>query len=233
MSDGFLLVPFVDRPSATSVGEFIAFHHRFTAWLANVLATANVNVGWDARQHITEIAYHAAQNIYDHAYRKPFVRTGPVFSYIAAQVHDEITLQDDAHRRSYAAHAPDAPAYLTLTVNDDGIGIAARHDQDASIYWGDQDHERDVLHRALTAQQSVKLAANDATIRGIPGQGTKKILSGVRRLHAYAALRTGRYLATIDGMVDDTYRIELQRRAYMPGTLLTVIIPLVDHATRA
>ena len=235
--DGFLLVPFVDRPSATSVGAFIAFHHRFTAWLTNVLA--DVPVSWDVRQHITEIAYHAAQNIYDHAYRNPFVRKGPVFSYIAAQVDREdvargatvstaaIRRQQDAAYQSYAQQAPKASAHLTLTVNDDGVGIAARHEQDNGIYWGDPARERDVLQRALTAQQSVKLAANDASIRGIPGLGTKKILTGVRRLHAYATLRTGRYLATIDGMIDDSYRIEQQPRAYMPGTLLNVIIPLV------
>jgi hypothetical protein len=237
MGDGFLLVPFVDRPSATSVGAFIAFHHRFTAWLSTVLA--NVRVGWDVRQHITEIAYHAAQNIYDHAYRKPFVRTGPVFSYIAAHVDHEdaarggtastavLRRQQDAGYRLYADQAPKASAHLTLTVNDDGVGIAARHEQDNSIYWGDPVRERDVLQRALTAQQSVKLAANDASIRGIPGQGTKKILTGVRRLQAYATVRTGRYLATIDGMMDDSYRIEQQPRAYMPGTLLNIIIPLV------
>lgn len=231
LTDGFLLVPNVQRASAISVDEFSTFHHRFNAWLQDILGQ---ELRWDFRQHLTELAYHAIQNVYDHAYRKPFVSEGPIFSHVTARRISVIPSQrtDDA-LATYAKLLAQQPhvGYLDVTISDDGVGMAARHAQDSTIYWGDLDHERAALVSALERRESVKTTTFDTTIRGIPGLGMQAILQKVHSLNAYATLRTGRYVATIDGIIDTPYRIDSDPLGYLPGTVLNVLIPLPETST--
>jgi hypothetical protein len=219
---GFALIPHVQRPSATSVDEFIAFHHRFATWMLQI-DSAFANLEWSFRQAVTEIAYHAVQNVFDHAYRKPFALTGSVFSFVVARKRHDLSPEISSYaERIGVAHVE----YLDLTINDDGVGIPARQAQDDAIYWSDVAHERSALASALTPRSTAKLFAYDANVRGVPGLGTSAILRHVRNLEGYATLRTGRLRATIDGTVDEHYQIDPSTRGYVPGTLLNIIVPL-------
>jgi hypothetical protein len=213
----------VQRASATSVDEFIAFHHRFATWMTETDA-AYAQLPWSFRQAVTEIAYHAVQNVFDHAYRKPFVGETNIFSFIVARRRTDLP----THLSSYARTIQPMPhdSYLELTINDDGIGIPARHAQDDTIYWGDSGDEHQALASALAPRSTAKLLAYDATVRGVPGLGTSAILRNVRDLNAYATLRTGRFQTTIDGTTDEHYQIDPEVRGYVPGTLLNILVPI-------
>jgi hypothetical protein len=78
----------------------------------------------------------------------------------------------------------------------------------------------------MEASGSVKIRAQDTTIRGDPGYGTVYMMSALRTLSAYATLRTGRLLAVFDGTSDqDAFRFAPDAFAYMPGTMLEIVFP--------
>ncbi len=234
---GLLRIPQLQRPTTTSVDEFIAFHHRFNEWLNDLLKSAKEEGAVNAvgplassvRQSITQISYHAVQNVYDHAYQKPFGDYEQAFSHLTVHVRDTLpTDRVDSHFPQYAETITSNPgvAFLDITISDDGIGIPARHAQDEDIYWGDECAEQDALARALEPHDSVKMLTFDAAIRNAPGFGLHHIVRHAANIDAYVTLRTGRFMATLNGTLEDAFVIHPEIRGYVPGTMLNVLVPL-------
>jgi hypothetical protein len=188
-------------------------------------------------QAVVKLTFEAIQNVYDHAARLPLDDGASLISYFALRYYSKI---DAGHPdatgslRTYLEHLPSACTrrrtdFIEVTVNDDGVGIAARQSLNSDIYWGPKTDEESAFRDALTAGSSVKLRALDSRVRGKPGEGFTFIDSALYSLRAFATLRTGRLLAVLDGSNDERPGFQLlpAELGYMPGTLLTVLIPIL------
>lgn len=191
----------------------------------------------DRLQDLIKLSFEAIQNVYDHARRKPLPEGTRVVSYALL---DYFKLIEDNHPdpdgrlRTYLTRLPALTSrvrkdFIEICVNDDGVGIAARHSQDPSIYWGPAARETEIVLNALSAHSSVKLRAQDSRVRGTPGQGYTYIDSCLRAILAFAILRTGRLLAVFDGTADASSGFSLVPGdlGYMPGTTLNILIPIL------
>jgi hypothetical protein len=118
--------------------------------------------------------------------------------------------------------------WVEIVVIDDGCGLASRQSQDDEICLGDPMAEDEALGEALTSGVSVKPVTRDAPANGDPGYGFTYIADGLRRYRAYAELRTGRRLLTLDasGPRCDGFVIRERVLGWMPGTALHIVFPL-------
>ncbi len=192
----------------------------------------------DRLQDVVKLTFEAIQNVYDHAGRKPLPEGTRMMSYFLLGYYKTIEGQPDPTGRmqGYGKRLVDLTKrtrtdFVQVCVNDDGVGIAARQAQDPSIYWGPKEYEEKAVVDALTARSSVKLRAQDSRVRGTPGQGYTYIESGLRALHAFAVLRTGRLLAVLDGTDDASEGFTLVPGdfGYVPGTTLELLIPILKE----
>ena len=214
---------------------------RFGRFLTNVLSSVNVGVSAIEREPLAGIialCFEGAQNIVDHANKKPFPRES-LFTYLAVRYYKKLFRSDDGPLSTYIKHGSRELGtdreWIEILLNDDGVGIPGRHSQSLDIYRGRLADEEQVLELALH-RSSVKVRAGDSKVRGgIAGEGFTHIRSSLRRLKAFAAIRTGRCFATFDGLASHQDRFRLNRDrfglplGYMPGTALHVVIPL-PHA---
>jgi hypothetical protein len=188
-------------------------------------------------QDLIKLSFEAIQNVYDHARRKPLPEGTRVFSYALLGYFKSIEdnhPDPDGRLKTYLTRLPSLTSrarkdFIEICVNDDGVGIAARHSQDPAIYWGPLTRETETVLNALTAHSSVKLRSQDSRVRGVPGQGYTYIDSCLRAVRAFAILRTGRLLAVFDGTADTNVGFSLVPGdlGYMPGTTLNVLIPIL------
>ena len=160
----------------------------------------------DRLQDLIKLSFEAIQNTYDHARRKPLPEGARVVSYALLgyfKLIEDNHPDPDGRLRTYLTRLPTLTSrartdFIEICVNDDGVGIAARHSQDPSIYWGPATREIETVLDALSAHSSVKLRSQDSRVRGTPGQGYTYIDSCLRAIRAFAILRTGRLLAVFD-----------------------------------
>jgi hypothetical protein len=214
-----------------------AFYAKFDTWVSEILTEKGCDVVAVA-QSLHLLAWEAVTNVVDHSLKKPLDPGTPGLSSLTLRWYGE-----DAARHAHAEsprHAhwlqqiqhdrPDAPllGFLDLVISDDGVGMAARQEQDADIYWRSIDGELAAVVGALEAGSTIKLTARDSEIRGRPGLGYTNIADVIGALDAWAVLRTGRITLELDGTeVDSDHFTPVSRVAgYMPGTAVEVRIPI-------
>lgn len=184
---------------------------------------------------ITRMLYEAVQNVYDHAARAPLAGHPTLMSYLLLGYYKTIQsvkgpreFTDYAKRvAKLAADEMSYRGFLEAVVNDDGMGVAARHALDPEIYRQSYDDEGAAMLTALRPGQSVKLRSRDAPIRGTPGYGSVYILDALRQTSAFALLRTGRAVAFYDGTAEQPgFSLLGNAIGYMPGTTLQIVLPI-------
>lgn len=233
-SHNAVIVRDVHRGYPIDVNSLTRFTQRFRKWLPWVKAE-HLSSEYDDK--LARLCFEAIQNVYDHANRAPHPMGCAIFSCFAMRYYRTVSAPTSSGLplRAYLerlASSIDAneehPAFLELVVNDDGVGVAARQTQQADIYWGDFSVERAACDAAFRPGSTVKLRAVDAPIRGDPGFGSVVILDAIKKLKAYAELRTGRVRAFMDGadLSARHFTFVQNGHGYLPGTFLHVVIPL-------
>lgn len=212
------------------------FASSFNATLAQRLRTANERLGRAERTALVRIAHEAVTNVVDHAFRAPGTDLSEPVSYLSLRWYRRISSAEArvGSLREYLARRPESllegeriAGWLELVVDDDGIGIPARHTQDLGIYQRSIAEEDQHLLDALHASRSVKLETRDAVLRGDPGFGMTIIAEGLRKIGAYAALRTGRRLLEFDPTVGvEEFIVRPEVLGVLPGTAWHVVLPV-------
>lgn len=120
--------------------------------------------------------------------------------------------------------------FIEIIVNDDGVGFAARHSQQGSIYSTSTDpaDERSIFAEALTAGGTVKLRSQDCLVDKQPGYGSALIAEAINQTSGFASIRSGRWLAYLDGATKQSSDFEFEDdwRTYIPGTTLQISVPV-------
>lgn len=182
----------------------------------------------------------AIANVYDHAYRRPCPGLRSRLAYASLRRYATLTTAPGDGSMEQYLEAVQVPAerervgWIEIVVIDDGCGVATRQSQDPEICSGDPQAEDDALGEALTSGISAKPKTRDAPANGDPGYGFTYIADGLRRHQAYAELRTGRRLLTLDasGPRCDGFVIREQILGWMPGTALHIVFPLNSQQLR-
>jgi hypothetical protein len=195
---------------------------------------------------VIQLLFEATQNCYDHCIKAPLVTSATISSYLSIRYHKTINdpkaLSPELpaylqRTRSLVGKQPGdySGAYIEIVVNDDGVGIAARHSLQSDISQHAFQEEQEIVLDAITTRASVKPRSRDSIIRGDPGYGFPTIATALKDLNAFAAIRTGRVLAyfdatihpaTTEGMkVAGLFRTLSAPLGHMPGTNLQVIFP--------
>jgi len=207
------------------------------------LARAEEWIEVENRRALARLAYEAIANVIDHAFGSPWAGEGEQLSYLSVRWYQTISTASDAlgglrsFRRSHCRSlglGEDISGWLEIVVVDDGVGIAARQRQipEKSIYRGPIIEEDDALREALSTNATVKLRARDAQLRGEPGYGTTIMAECLRRVGAYAALRTGRRLVEFDPWRQREFELNPVEFGWMPGTAVQVLLPVHDPQLR-
>jgi hypothetical protein len=183
------------------------------------------------------MCFEAAQNIVDHASRKPMAPGKKILSYLSLRYYKGSDRPDEGVFARYLRHVEEKLGprsdirFIEIVVNDDGVGIPARESQSLDIYRGPEAAENEALSNALK-HSKLKLRAKDSQVRGgITGQGYKRIRDGLRQLGAFASLRTGRCLVSFNGLSPIQTEFQMmpgpfgQSFAVMPGTALQIVVP--------
>jgi hypothetical protein len=214
----------------------------FNTLLARAMPRAERWLGNEERVAVIQLAHEAATNIVDHAFQLPWEGADEVVAYFSLRWYQAISSADarvgalPQYIATYQQHLEQgaSPAgWLEVVVNDDGVGIAARQSLDRDIYDAPIANEDAALAEAFSVASSVKLKARDAVVRGDPGYGMAIITAALKRLRAYAALRTGRRLIEFDPFSERAeFMIREQVLGIMPGASLHVLIPIVDPQLR-
>jgi len=240
----------LSRPSQNSV--YIADAHlgavdledeaRFARLLTDLLRRVNVNVVTLDRRPLGDViafCFEATQNVLDHAAKSPLRDASSIFSYLALRYHAAASVPSEGDFAGYVKRAGRELSatkplhWLEIVVNDDGNGIPARQTQNPEIYWSSIQAEEEALGQALS-HSSVKIRAGDSKIRGsVAGLGFTRIRNSLRQLRAFASLRSGRCLATFDGLSTRRDEFYLHRGGFglalgfMPGTAIQVVVPII------
>jgi hypothetical protein len=224
-----------------NVDDFPQFNSKFCGLLSKLRAQTPKS---DSLHALSTFVFEAIQNIYDHSHAKPLPPKTPVFDYLCVNYYKNIRNPPDVgrHLATYLKRLNDTlpqerrAGFMEVVVNDDGVGVAARQSQSPDIYWrAGRSDEREALIRALAKGGSIKFITQDCPIRYDPGLGTYKIIDALRKLSAFAFIRTGRLLAYFDGGSNSQEAFDIvgeDELGYMPGTALEVIIPIVDSQMR-
>jgi hypothetical protein len=192
-----------------------------------------------ARDALREACFEAAENVLDHAFRSPEEpQIDRCLSYLSFGYHRKVNTARFAGEefRRYLSDLPESlpkdreqRGFVEVVVVDSGCGLAARQSQDPDVYRGKIGLEVAAMEEALDTGGTVKLRVDDSFIRGEPGYGYGYIVEGLRRLNAYAILRTGRCSVTLDATGHDAgWRVDAPLD-YLPGTALHLIFPLISN----
>lgn len=228
--------------SGIETGALIPSRERFGATfnmlLVRSMPRADRSLPHDDRMAVIQLAHEAVTNVVDHAFQLPWEGADEVVAYFSLRWYQTITSADASvgaladYIRAHRDQLDDNHAiagWLEVVVNDDGVGVPARHSLDRDIYEGPVEHEDAALTDALSMASSVKLKARDAVVRGDPGYGMTIITAALRRLGAYAALRTGRRLVEFDPFREPAaFSIREETLGVMPGTTMHVLVPILD-----
>lgn len=236
-----LLVAGIRDRRPFNVDDFPQFYNKFLGMISKLRAQSSSTK--ESLHALSTFVYEGIQNIYDHSQSSPLPRGTKVFDYLCVNYHANIRNPPDVEGRlaAYLKRLPEAiphkrlGGYMEVVVNDDGVGIAARQSQRPGIYWdSNSDEEKKALLVALARGGSIKFVTKDCPIRYDPGLGTHKIIDALRKLSAFAFIRTGRFLVYFDGSSrsQDAFVATDERLGYMPGTTLEVIVPIVESQLR-
>jgi hypothetical protein len=207
------------------------------------LARAEEWIEIEDRRALARLAYEAIANVIDHAFGSPWAGEGERLSFLSVRWYQTISIASDSrgglrgfrqsHCRSLGP-GENISGWLEIVIVDDGVGIAARHHQlaERNIYTGSIAEEDTSLLEALSTSATVKLRAHDAQLRGEPGYGTTIMIECLRRVGAYAALRTGRRLVEFDPWRQGDFEINRIEFGWMPGTAVQVLLPVHDPQLR-
>lgn len=217
------------------VNNFISM---FVKWLP-LVNIAREEMGRQDLASLCELCFEGIQNVYDHSVRSPFPKERAALTYFSMRYHSRIVGAPAGPLTGYLKRLRGISAlnnmlagFLEIVISDDGNGIPARQSQNSNIYWDLPLKQEDAFKKAMESGGSVKLAAKDAPIRGgIAGMGYDKIASALKNLNAYAAVRTGKLLASCDGTAVHRQSFRLfdaqgGSHGYMPGTLLEILVPI-------
>jgi hypothetical protein len=182
----------------------------------------------------------AVANVFDHAYKPPCEQLGSKLNYLSLRRYERLTTAPgEGSMERYLESIQDdkeseQTGWIEVVVVDDGVGIAARHSQNPNVCDEDLSTEDEMLGSALTSGASVKRRTCDAPAQGDPGYGFTYMADGLWRFRAYAELRTGRRLLTLDasGPSCDGFVIREQELGWMTGTALHVVFPLYSAQLR-
>jgi hypothetical protein len=192
------------------------------------------------RQGFLEACFEAIENVGDHSFRSPWHEVARPLSYFSLSFHKTIASGNapGAIPRGYLERVPeqvpgnrDRLGYVELIVTDNGCGIAQRHSLNPDIHAGPIEEEDRVLIAAFKKGETVKLRAGDSFVRGKSGYGFSYIVRGLRRLRAYATIRTGRRVAILDGSLpaeDAVWKLDGEPLAAIPGTTLQMLFPVMS-----
>lgn len=197
----------------------------------------------DERRALVTLVSEATLNVVDHAYKEPWEFSEATLSFLSLRYYESLHAQEgETGLAAYLARAEEALAeanettmgWAEIVVSDDGAGVAARQSGNADIGDGPLPTEQDELRKALTAGQSIKLATRDAVTIGEPGYGFTLIAGALKDLKGYAALRTGRLYAELDGTYSeaDAFVPSERQLGWLPGTALHIVLPLRDPQLR-
>jgi hypothetical protein len=213
---------------------------RFTTRFLAVLPRVNVHpveLEERALRSLVGLCFEAVQNVVDHATKKPLPPGTTILSYLSLRYYKAVSTSGDGVMAAYLRRLvretrTESVRMLEIVVNDDGVGLPARHTLDMDTYWKDFRREAEIVGEA-TSNSSVKIRSGDARVRGgVAGAGYTKMRECLAILHAFASLRTGRCLAYLDGLAGKQERFSLakdprgQAFGYMPGTALQILMPL-------
>lgn len=230
-AQNFCMVTSLDRGifSSEEVGDF-------SSVVLQLLRRVSFEPEAYAKEDIScllDLLFQSVQNVYDHASKKPLAPKVNIFSYLSMRYYrqidhaksetQEFTGYLDGLRSMPLSY--DFVGFIEFVVNDDGVGMAARHSQSQDIYWGSIDQEAEAIGSALAAGNSVKPLSRDARIRGDSGFGMSRIEAALIRLRAFASLRTGRLEICLDPFRSKSFSLKTIPLGYMPGTTLQVILP--------
>jgi hypothetical protein len=230
-SPNLLLFNRVDE--AALVPEKDRFAARLWAGLKKSLPEFETRLDSKTRAAVSEAGYEAVANIVDHGYTRPFEGSDARAAFVLVSWQEEITVKPDdpLGLAAYLEQArgrlrPDGLRWVMVTIVDDGNGIPARHSLDSGIYSAPLAEEEASVASALRPQESVKLRARDAQLRGDPGWGLPLLADALKDASAYGCLRTGRQLIEADPFaVADRWVFRPQVLAPMRGTALQLVIP--------
>lgn len=193
-----------------------------------------------ARIPFLSMVREAVSNVYDHAYRRPCPPLQGKLNYLSLRRYATVTSASGTGSLDRYLEKVEPPTdaeqlgWIEIVVIDDGCGIAVRHSQDPQIHAADTSSEDKVLASALTSGESVKTKTRDAPANGDPGYGFTYIAAGLRHYQAYAELRTGRRLLTLDASSPDCdgFVINEQTLGRIHGTALHIVFPLFSSQLR-
>lgn len=232
--EGHVVVPSLQNAGIAE--DESRFADQFNGWLATLHKSQHERIDAGDIANLSKLTLEAVNNVRDHASREPLHADVQVVSMLALSYFDGKRFIDAAVPEDFAAYverlrdkrvSQSLLGYLEILVADDGVGIAARQSQALDVYVGDTQAEDRYLSEALEAGQSIKLRTRDAPVRGDPGYGFTHIAATLRRLQAYAVLRTGRRRLTFDGTSDDGNYVPLDAiLSYMPGTVVHLLVPI-------
>jgi hypothetical protein len=196
----------------------------------------------EQRRTLARLVYEAIANVIDHAFGTPWVGQAEQLSYLSVRWYQQIATSEtlgglrsfhESHCRKLGP-GEDISGWLEFVVADDGVGIAARQRQlpEETAYRGPIGEEDDSLLEALSTSATVKLHARDAQLRGEPGYGTTIMAECLRKVGAYAAVRTGRRLVEFDPSRHREFELNGDEFGWMPGTAVQVLLPVHDPQLR-
>jgi hypothetical protein len=213
---------------------------RFTTRFLAVLPRVNVHASEleeRALRSLVGLCFEAVQNVVDHSAKSPLSAQTQILSYLSLRYYRGVSSGGAGPFGVYVGRLKKAmnvemARVLEIVINDDGVGMPARHRLDSDIYWKDVRKEEAAVGEA-TSMSSIKIRSGDARVRGgVAGAGYTKIRECLATLRAFASLRTGRCLAYLDGLAGKQENFSLakdergQSFGYMPGTALQIVIPL-------
>jgi len=222
-----------------------------TSWLSQLSGQSDRLLAAAEVELVAKIVHEAVLNVQDHSDKAPLVGAADVHSYASLRWRSasEIALSPSGFDNEdpsslYLQRATTetpfgvAGGFVEIMIVDDGTGVAPRQALDAGIADGaDYGPERAALAEALMAGGTVKLRAKDCPIEMTPGYGSHEISERVIDLAAFVCIRTGRFIAHLDGLrlraegqelVDETetsFRLETRTRRPLAGTILSILIP--------
>lgn len=227
-----------DLPDTTLVESIDAFHEHLRQ-MAEIVGLDYEGLADKPQAALRETCFEAIENVLDHAFRSPYeIHIDDTLSYLGLGIHKKVDV-NRALGEEFARYVDKLPGrlpvdrehlgFVEVVVVDSGVGMAARQSQNADIYTGDFDAEVGALRTALTAGGTIKLKVGDSFLRGEPGFGFTYIAEGLGSLLAFAVLRTGRSLMTLDATDEDkSWRLSEQPLGYVPGTAFHLVFPRIS-----
>jgi hypothetical protein len=211
------------------------FYGRFDSWVDELFGRRRTDEAMVTKQ-LRTLAWEAVTNVVDHSWKQPLPPATRTLSSLTMRWYRAASVASSPGHARWVSHLRAASdgrplgGLVDLVISDDGVGLAGRQALDLAVYRGPIENELNAVAAGLKAGTTVKLRAHDAEVRGTPGYGFTYIIDTIRKLNAWALLRTGRIALEFDGTSSGTDGFVLRDRtlAYLPGTTIEVTVPIFD-----